>query len=58
MKLVIDIPEKDYEKVLKMRPAYPDGVFCWIKAIQNGTPVKEDEKWKQLKETISEIRDM
>ena len=25
-----------------MRPAYPEGVFCYIKAIQNGTPLQKD----------------
>ena len=39
MQIVIDIPEEEYQNYLKMRPAYPDGVFCYIKAIQNGTPI-------------------
>lgn len=42
MQIVIDIPEKEYQNYLKMRPAYPDGVFCYIKAIQNGTPLQKD----------------
>ena len=39
MKIVIDIPEEEYQNYLKMRPAYPEGAFCYIKAIQNGTPL-------------------
>ncbi len=39
MQIVIDIPEEEYQNYLKMRPAYPEGVFCYIKAIQNGTPL-------------------
>ena len=39
MQIVIDIPEEEYQNYLKMRPAYPKGVFCYIKAIQNGTPL-------------------
>jgi hypothetical protein len=41
MKIVIDIPEEEYQNYLKMRPSYPEGVFCYIKAIQNGTPLPE-----------------
>ena len=41
MQIVIDIPEEEYQNYLKMRPAYPEGVFCYIKAIQNGTPLAE-----------------
>ncbi|HCJ37856.1 MAG TPA: hypothetical protein DHV37_05965 [Erysipelotrichaceae bacterium] len=37
--LVIKIPEEEYQNYLKMRPAYPEGVFCYIKAIQNGKPL-------------------
>lgn len=39
MQIVIDIPEEEYKKILKMHPAYPNGVFCLTKAIQNGTPL-------------------
>lgn len=39
MQIVIDIPEEEYQNYLKMRPSYPEGVFCYIKAIQNGTPL-------------------
>ncbi len=39
MKIVIEIPEEEYQNYLKMRPSYPEGVFCYIKAIQNGTPL-------------------
>jgi len=39
MQIVINIPEEEYQNYLKMRPAYPKGVFCYIKAIQNGTPL-------------------
>ena len=39
--LVIKIPDEEYQNYLKMRPAYPEGVFCYIKAIQNGTPLPE-----------------
>jgi hypothetical protein len=39
--IVIKIPEEEYQKYIKMRPAYPDGVFCLIKEIQNGTPLPE-----------------
>ena len=39
MQIVIDMPEEEYQSCLKMRPAYPEGVFCYIKAIQNGTPL-------------------
>ena len=41
MKIVIDIPEEEYRNYLKMRPAYPEGVFCYIAAIQQGTPLPE-----------------
>ena len=41
MKIVIEIPEEEYSEILKMRPSYPDEVFCWIKAIQDGTPLPE-----------------
>ena len=41
MKIVIDIPEEEYQNYLKMRPSYPEGVFCYIMAIQNGTPLPE-----------------
>lgn len=41
MQIVIDIPEEEYQNYLKMRPAYPKGVFCYIEAIQNGTPLPE-----------------
>ena len=37
IELVIRIPDEEYQNYLKMRPAYPEGVFCYIKAIQNGT---------------------
>ena len=37
MQILIEIPEEEYKKYLKMRPSYPKGVFCYIKAIQNGT---------------------
>ena len=53
MKLIIDIPEAEYQNYLKMRPAYPEGVFCHIKAIQNGTPLPKghgrliDANWVQ-----------
>jgi hypothetical protein len=39
MQIVIDIPEEEYQNYLKMRPSYPEGVFCYIKAIQNGKPL-------------------
>ena len=52
MKLVIDIPKGIYETICKNYSA--DIVRC---AIKNGTAFKEYEKWKQLKETITEIRD-
>lgn len=39
MEIIIDIPEEEYQNYLKMRPAYPEGVFCYIKAIQNGIPL-------------------
>ena len=39
MQIIIDIPEEEYQNYLKMRPSYPEGVFCYIKAIQNGTPL-------------------
>lgn len=39
MQLVIDIPEEEYQNYLKMRPAYPEGVFCYINVIQNGIPL-------------------
>jgi hypothetical protein len=39
MEIVIKIPKEDYNEILKMRPSYPSGVFCWIKAIQNGIPL-------------------
>ena len=39
VELVIKIPEEEYQNYLNMRPAYPEGVFCYIKAIQNGTPL-------------------
>ena len=39
MQIVINIPEEEYQNYLKMRPSYPEGVFCYIKAIQNGTPL-------------------
>jgi len=39
MQIVINIPEEEYQNYLKMRPAYPEGVFCYIKAIQNGIPL-------------------
>ena len=39
MKLLIDIPEEEYLNYLKMIPAYPEGVFCYIEAIQQGTPL-------------------
>ena len=39
IELVIKIPEEEYKNYLNMRPAYPKGVFCYIKAIQNGTPL-------------------
>lgn len=38
IELVIKIPEEEYHNYLKMRPSYPEGVFCYIKAIQQGTP--------------------
>jgi len=41
MKIAIDIPEEEYRNYLKMRPAYPEGVFCYIAAIQQGTPLPE-----------------
>ena len=41
MQIVIDIPEEEYHNYLKMRPAYPKGVFCYIEAIQQGTPLPE-----------------
>lgn len=41
MKIVIDIPEEEYQNYLKMKPSYPKGVFCYIKAIKNGTPLPE-----------------
>ncbi len=39
MQIIIDVPEEEYQNYLKMRPSYPEGVFCYIKAIQNGTPL-------------------
>ena len=36
IELLIKIPEEEYQNYLKMRPSYPEGVFCYIKAIQNG----------------------
>lgn len=41
IELVIKIPEEEYQNYLKMRPAYPEGVFCYIEAIKNGTPLPE-----------------
>lgn len=41
IELVIKIPDEEYQNYLKMRPAYPEDVFCYIKAIQNGTPLPE-----------------
>lgn len=39
IELVIKIPEEEYKNYLKMRPSYPEDMFCYIKAIQNGTPL-------------------
>lgn len=53
MKLIIDIPEEEYQNYLKMRPAYPEGAFCYIKAIQNGTPL--DSVIEDIKAEIKNI---
>lgn len=55
MQIVIDIPEEEYQNYLKMRPSYPEGVFCYIKAIQNGTPLPKGHG--QLKDIDKIIND-
>ena len=53
MILVIEIPENEYKKTL-------EGEFditTFNEAVKNGTPFKDCDKWKQLRETVSEIRD-
>lgn len=54
MQIVIDIPEEEYQNYLKMRPSYPEGVFCYIKAIQNGTPLPKE--YGTLKDTDKLIK--
>ena len=56
MKLFIDIPDHIYDELIKTGK-YGYYKFDTKKAIKNGTPFKDCDKWKQLKETISEIRD-
>lgn len=41
MKLIIDIPEEEYRKLMKKLPAYPKGEFCLSCAIQHGKPLSE-----------------
>lgn len=57
MKLIIDIPEEVLTDINES--TYPNDRLVGeaIYAIKNGTPLAESEEWKQLKETIAEIRD-
>ncbi len=56
VELVIKIPEEEYQNYLKMRPAYPEGVFCYIKVIQNGIPLpKGHGRLIDADKTISKI---
>lgn len=55
MKLIIDIPEKTYQKIKERIYDYGDMNVI----IQNGTPYEErpHENWEYLKELITEMRD-
>ena len=51
MKLIIEIPKKDYEWAIKIKEHQNYIVYCdrQILAIANGTPLDETTNWKVLK---------
>ena len=57
MKMIVDIPEDIYDTILDDGNITREQLAVLQIHILKGTPFAECEEWKQLKETITEIKD-